>query len=527
MPITKDRSPVNNRLWLLLFLFLLQCAFFTFIAWHRFVDGDEGFYLLASRLVLVHKRPYLDFFYTQAPMLPYVYGFWMKFCGVTWLSAKVFSALLTAALGSLLCAEVLRYTRKWLAGVIAVALFASSTFIFAFFPVVKTYSLAGLLLFAAYILVGSTSDSSSLWQVGAAGLLLGLSVSTRSYLVLTLPVLLWWILRNSDPRTGLSRALSFVGGFVIGITPCLYLFVASPRAFLFNNLGYHALRSEGGLLGMWSEKFFAFLAVFLSGVEGNGLQTSLIFIVSLALLMFMPRERYAPRQAFQMAVTVGLISLLPTPVHPQYFCLCIPFLLLTAVCVVNDYFSQMQSPRSLRIAALICSVAVTCYIGGSVSDFRRYLVTGDDVPGLEPGLANDYRLQQVLAVSRAIDQIAVPGETVASFWPGYIFQTHAETFPGLENDFALPMASQLSSEQRARYHILSADDVESALASHKSRIVVLRDHISTPTNVEYRQKVRLLEDRFRDSFVTHGYNPTQKIGDVTIYVWYPEVDPIL
>ena len=49
------------------FLFLLR--FFLFIARHRFIAGDEGFYLLASRLVLQHKMPYLDFFYQQAPLL--------------------------------------------------------------------------------------------------------------------------------------------------------------------------------------------------------------------------------------------------------------------------------------------------------------------------------------------------------------------------------------------------------------------------------------------------------------------------
>ncbi len=144
----KSRGSVLGEVTLLTSLFVIQFAFFTFIAWHRFVDGDEGFYLLASRLVLEHKRPYLDFFYTQAPLLPYVYGSWMHFAGVTWLSAKLFAALLTALLGSLLAAEVLHVTEKWLAAVVAVVLFATSTLIFAFYPVVKTYSLAALLLFS-------------------------------------------------------------------------------------------------------------------------------------------------------------------------------------------------------------------------------------------------------------------------------------------------------------------------------------------------------------------------------------------
>ena len=38
----------------------LAC-FFLFVARHRFIDADEGCYLMASRLVLEHKVPYRDF----------------------------------------------------------------------------------------------------------------------------------------------------------------------------------------------------------------------------------------------------------------------------------------------------------------------------------------------------------------------------------------------------------------------------------------------------------------------------------
>jgi len=503
-------------------VFAALAAFFTFIAWHRFVDGDEGFYLLASRLVLEHKRPYLDFFYTQAPLLPYVYGAWMRCFGVTWLSGKLLAALLTALLGSLMSAEVLHLTRRWFAALLAALLFASSTLIFGFYPVVKSYSLAGLLLFGAYVLVSKTSADVSLWVPGAAGLLLGLSVSTRSYLVLTLPILLCWIIKNSEQALR-GSVLSFLCGFGAGVVPCLYLFAASPRAFLFNNVGYHALRSNGGLLGMWSEKVFALLAVFLSRVESNGLQTSLIFISSLVLLRSMPKRRYAPRLAFQMALAIGLISLLPTPVHPQYFCLAIPFLLLTAVCAFADYLARLERGPARVGVAVLCGVLVAGYVGAAVGDFRRYLVTGDDVPGLEPGLANDYRLAQVLAVSRAVDQIAAPGETVASFWPGYIFQTHAEPLRGLENDFSLPIAGVLSAERRAAYNIVAPEDVEAGFEAHQPRVVVLRDHISVPSNVEYRQKVRVVEDELRASLKAQGYYRVGVVDDISIYAFSPRV----
>ena len=136
---------------LLVPILLLQILFFVFMALHRFIDGDEGFYLLASKLVLMHKKPYLDFMYEQAPLLPYVYALWMKCFGISWNSVRIFSALLTTLLGTLLYEHVCRQTRNWLAGLSAVVLFASSALVFAWFPVVKTPSLAGLFLFAAYV----------------------------------------------------------------------------------------------------------------------------------------------------------------------------------------------------------------------------------------------------------------------------------------------------------------------------------------------------------------------------------------
>ena len=40
----------------------------------RLIDGDEGFYATAARLVWQGKTPYRDFFFQQAPLLPYLYS---------------------------------------------------------------------------------------------------------------------------------------------------------------------------------------------------------------------------------------------------------------------------------------------------------------------------------------------------------------------------------------------------------------------------------------------------------------------
>ena len=362
---------------LLVPIVLLQILFFTFVALHRFIDGDEGFYLLASKLVLMHKKPYLDFMYEQAPLLPYVYALWMKCFGISWNSVRIFSALLTTLLGTLLYEHVCRQTRNWLAGLSAVVLFASSALVFAWFPVVKTPSLAGLFLFAAYVAVSRLSSTSPRWLFCAGGLLLGVSVDTRSYLLVLIPVFLWWIFRTSDAGARRPSILWFLGGFTIAMVPCLYLFISSPYAFLFNNLGYQAMRTNAGLMGMWPEKFIVVLMLFIGGPQGNGIQNSILFFIILGFIFSIRRPRYPPRLAFQIAITTGIISLLPTPTLPQYFCLCVPFLVVSAVCVVNGLFVTLESRRQRLLAAAACVCLLGIYLAGSANDLRKYLITGD------------------------------------------------------------------------------------------------------------------------------------------------------
>lgn len=457
---------------LFLLVFLLQACFFLLVSRHRLIDGDEGFYLLASRLVLQHKKPYLDFFYTQAPLLPYAYALWFKLAGISWFSARTFAALQTALLGGLLYEHVCHETRKWLAAVFAVVLFASSTFVLGWYPIVKTFALAVLFLFLAYVLLSRLSPSSSKWWLAAAGLAFGLSVATRSYVLAIAPGFVWWILSHSKGRK-LAHLLSAVFGFIIGIVPCLVLFFASPAVYLFNNLGYHEMRSGGaGLIGDWQDKLQVLAEAFAG--QSTGFQLSILTLICVGMIVVRRARRDASLLAFVIAVVLGIVSILPTPTLPQYFAMIVPFLIVAAVCPVSNYLLSLQTTRAIRMAGAGCIVLLAGFVGFGIAGLRQYLLTGGQVPGVAgPRDAPNWKLRRVIAVSKAIDELASPGEQVVSFWPGYIFASRANPYPGYENNFGIYIAERLSPEQRQKYHVLTPHEIYSEFAFHQPRLAVV------------------------------------------------------
>jgi 4-amino-4-deoxy-L-arabinose transferase-like glycosyltransferase len=486
---------------------LLQAGFFLYVSLHRLIDADEGFYLLAARLVLQRKTPYLDFFYTQAPLLPYVYAAWLKLFGVTWISARVLSALLTTALGALLYEYICAETGSWIVAIAAVVLFAGSSLVFSWFPIAKTFGLGTLCLFAAFMILARLSTRSPGWLSALAGMLAAFSSDTRSYVIVVVPILLWWIYRRTQPRP-LKHLLYCGGGLVLGFVPSLLLFVASPSAFLFNNLGYHAMRSGDGLIANWNNKGATVIALLIG--PHTGIQFSLLCLAGFGMIVSRRKKRESSLLAFAIAVVLGIVSLLPTPAELQYFSMIVPFLIVVAVCFANDYIASLQTPKAIHVGCTTAAILVMSFVVAGVPNFRRYLFTGDMVPGIRfSAAAGDWTLQRVTAVSEAVDQVASPGEEVASFWPGYVFASHANPYPGFENDFGLYVGRRLSVEQRLEYHILSPQEMIESFEHHGPRVAVVGNQGPQSGGPDVLAAQRVLE--------AYRYALIRKVGDSRIY----------
>jgi len=124
----------------------------------RPVDGDEGYYVSAARLVWEGKIPYRDFAYPQAPLLPYIYS-WIWAVHQRSLLAMRFFSCACGAIAVFLWGVCLVSARK-LPPRVALATFAIvllNPYWVSWNVVVKTFAVANLLTTIAVICCASRS----------------------------------------------------------------------------------------------------------------------------------------------------------------------------------------------------------------------------------------------------------------------------------------------------------------------------------------------------------------------------------
>ncbi len=450
---------------------LVQAAVFVPAAIWRYVDGDEGYYLLASDLVLGAKLPYRDFMFTQMPLLPYLYGLWTAVLGETWLTARLLSVAFAIALGVLLF-DFARRRFGLVLAVVGLSLYVFSGLVFAWMPTVKTYAAATFFLFAALALV-DRRDAAARNAWVAAGLLLALAVGTRLIFAAAAPAFVWAALRAAEQRARARALKPLATGFALGLVPASLFLVIDPGRFLFDNVGYHAFRSSEGLVGDFRQK--ARVAENLVGIgtpDGGLPQFMLLLVTAVVAAVSLRLLRRPFPLSLAIAGLLGVASFLPTPSYPQYFVTLVPFLvvgILELVAEIRPRIAGADAPVARAFTGVL-AVGLAIYLLLATIDFHRYT-----------RLHSDDRIGNIERVAAVVDRYTESGDEVLSAWPGYVYGSGAVQLSGLENDFAPVIAASLSPERARHYHLLTADGVEQAIESRKPRVVVFKLwHYLTP-----------------------------------------------
>ena len=497
-------KPLPNRLLSSIALVVILSAVFLPMSIVRLVDADEGAYLIAAKLVMQGKLLYHDFSFPQMPLLPYLYGVWMKAVGTSWYAARLLSALFSIALGIALYRQVARITGQETLAFLATVAFAFTGLILGWYPLVKTYAFATLMLFLAYAIL----DAPVRWKYFVSGLCLGLAVDTRFYLLVVVFTLAVEVVRREPGRAAVRQLGWLVAGLAGALGPNLVLFLASPDAFIFNVLGHHAIRTaESGAIGDFAQKLYAVQVMLgLAGNEGaTSLQFGMLLLLNLGLVVSRVRRRRPLPPSVSIAALLLLVSLLPTPVYVQYACIPVPFMIVNAALLVADLIGKpgaetITGRRLKGVLALLLAV----YVAVSAAEVHRDVI-GRDTPLLR---ADDWRIPTINRVARAIDrEITAANPLVITWWPGYLIESKAKILPGTENHFNLWYSIHLTPDETGRYKYISSEELAWHIMHHTANVVVLGNWLWD------------LKPRYRQILVDSSYVMIDKIGEAEIYRW--------
>ena len=111
-----------------------------------------------------------------------------------------------------------------------------------------------------------------------------------------------------------------------------------------------------------------------------------------------------------------------------------------------------------------------------------------------------------------IEAHSQPDDMVFSVWPGYVFESGRRNFPGAENEFTYQVAVLLTPQARARYHLISKDEILKAVAT---RAVTL--FVSTPYPFYLDVTMSPEELRAFGAALDANYSLVDKVDEVGIY----------
>lgn len=443
-------------------VFALQFAAFGVVAALRLAAGDEGFYDMAAKLLAEGKRPWVDFFLPQMPLAPALRAAWFGVFGSTWFAARALDAVLAAACGTLLFAA-LRPRVGLRHAMLGVLLLGTSSFALQWFTISTTQGLSVVLLQIALHLVTAPVARASLLRTWCAGSVFGLAVCTRSFFVVAGPALAYAAACSGAEARARWRHV-FVFGAGAGVVGLAMTGLAADcwDAFWFANVTYHALRNpDATLVGGFGQKTDVLLQ--LVGLKPYRWAASLQFVLLTALTglacMRVGLRDWRSRASLGVLVSLFAVSWLPTPTFVLYFAVVIPFLIQHAVVALRSFAGSR--------AVWACALA---YVALVPKDLYADLGWVSPVPGLSNrAQTHEWTLPEIREVSRLVDRVTAPGDAVITWWPGYLLESHAVPFPGMENHFGVGLAA---GNQGVAYGI-SDEQVLAAIRDRKAPALVL------------------------------------------------------
>jgi len=429
---------------ILLELFFLLCF--------RRINLDEGWYLGAAKLVYVGKVLYQDFAYTQTPLLPYVYGLFGQLFGIGLYQGRILTVIL-ALVAWLLSAALAHRLAGKAAGVLCLALLATSFFAATQYTYTATYALtAALLAGALYV---SLLDWREPTRNVVATSLICLAVCTRLSTIVVLPPFLLYLWLTSRHK---GRALLWIGcatlatlGLILGS-----FWLRSPELMAYDIWGFHLDRI---LRTRWR----------LLKIRDRTLRTALDFGVPIGLnlgallwsgwTLWRPKQGWTARNRLLLLTMIlmagGLFvaHLVPRTTDSYYNALQLPMMAV----VGSVFLVRLRSQFQLNRLGWIAVVSGLCLLHAALQG----RAVGRD------GTLTDPLQNQIALVRRAaaiVAQYVPPTGTLLTFNQQLALEAHRATPPGYEMSI-FAYRPTWSTEQARAYKVINNEILLQDLAS--------------------------------------------------------------
>jgi hypothetical protein len=417
------RPPHQRLVRLALVIFLAEIGVLFFF---RQINLDEGWYLWASKLVYEGKLPYRDFAFPQGPLLPYVYGAFLRLSREGLYQGR----LLTVLLGCVSILLGMRLARR-LGGertVLVFLLLQISTLLAIAFQntYTATYALATCFLIASILC--ALSDLPETPRAVLTTVLWALATGTRISVAVVIVPLALYLVVTSRRRWRIALVTGATAILALGLVFGPFLLQARDVLF-YNIFGFHTDRMQPAMqLRAMRRSLTRFIVDFPIPV--------LLGCAGLAIWAVVARLAPDHRRAWQHhfpALTVGLVvlsllvvHLIPRTTDSYYNSLQMPLLNILGALVLVWAWRRLADRPALRWAGVTLLVSVILLNGIQQT---RALVSHNLVavpPRNQIELARD--------AATFLKQTTPPGSQILTF----------DTYLGLESGRRIPPGFEMS-----------------------------------------------------------------------------------
>lgn len=503
-------AQLTPRRWTFLYFLSLFVALveIVWLIFYRQVNLDEGWYLGASQLVYEGHLLYRDFAFTQGPLLPYVYGAWMRVAGPSLYAHRALTAALFLV-ATWLSGRVARRLGGLPTAVFCLLALATSLYAVAHFAYVATYALAGCLLMAAVVLATSPRQPRAL----LATVCLCLAIGTRLSLApVLLPFALYLIVARRVPRT-IALAAAAVALATLGL---LYgpFWLASGEVMLYDLLGFHTDRMK--LAWRLTSALKSARSTLIDFAMPIGLSVGAVAIV----WRQRPRAPYAETLLLgASALVLFLAHLIPRTSASYYNSLIIPFLSILsglALARIIEPRSRAEERQGSRLWSASAGVGIASILLALNLFLQARAVIQHGLVAWPPRL-EIAPLQEAAAFLRRYTQ---PGDHILTFNVHLAVEAGRRVLPGFEMSI-FAYQPTWPTARAERFRVLNNELLFAALDAHPAAIAVTEYDLEL-LGGERERFLDVVHSRLRWAKTTSGFGPYR--DDLRIYL-PPQYDP--